>query len=71
MTKIYTNRGVVRNAGNIGEAVAMRGLMQHMRASGDNSSNQKPIDAADRRKFCQELDKLAQAALRISTNKPP
>ena len=59
---VITNRGVIRDAGNIGEAVAMRGLMQHMRASGDNSSNQKPIDTADRRRFCQELEKLIQAA---------
>lgn len=62
--RVLTNRGVVRDAGNIGEAVAMRELMQSLRASGDTSGNQKPLDQADRRRFCQELDRLAQAALR-------
>lgn len=65
--RVITNRGIVRDAGNIGEAVAMRELMQFVRASGDNSSNQKPIDVADRRRFCQELDKLAHAALRATS----
>lgn len=68
---VITNRGVVRDAGNIGEAVAMRGLMQFVRASGDNSNNQKPIEVADRRRFCQELDKLVHAALRITSNTLP
>ena len=62
--RVLTNRGVVRDGGNIGEAVAMRELMQFVRASGDNSGNQKPLDQADRRRFCQELDRLAQLALR-------
>jgi uncharacterized protein YaiI (UPF0178 family) len=42
----------------------MRELMQYVRASGDTSGNQKPLDEADRRRFRQELDKLANAALR-------
>ncbi len=62
--RVVTNRGVVRDAGNIGEAVAMRELLQSVRATGDTSGNQKPIDAADRRRFCNELGKLIQAALR-------
>lgn len=64
--RVVTNRGVVRDAGNIGEALAMRGLLQSLRASGDNSANQKPLDAADRRRFCQELDRLVNAALRAA-----
>jgi uncharacterized protein YaiI (UPF0178 family) len=64
--RVITNRGVVRDAGNIGEAVAMRELMQAVRASGDTSGNQKPIDQADRRRFCQELDRLVQAAVRAA-----
>lgn len=62
--RVVTNRGVVRDAGNIGEAVAMRELMQYVRAAGDTSGNQKPVDEADRRRFRQELERLAQAALR-------
>jgi len=64
--RVVTNRGVVRDANTIGEALAMRELMQYIRDSGDNSGNQKPLDEADRRRFRQELDKLVQAALRTS-----
>ncbi len=63
-TRVITNRGLVRNAHNIGEALAMRELMQHLRASGDHSGNQNPLNDADRRRFCQELEKLIQAATR-------
>jgi uncharacterized protein YaiI (UPF0178 family) len=66
--RVITNRGVVRDANNIGEALAMRELMQYVRASGDTSGNQKPLDEADRRRFRQELDKLANAALRTPSN---
>jgi len=48
--RVITNRGVVRDANNIGEALAMRELMQYVRASGDTSGNQKPLDEADRRR---------------------
>ena len=61
---VLTNRGVNRDASNIGEALAMRELMQYVRASGDTSGNQKPITEADRRHFRQELDKLTNSALR-------
>jgi uncharacterized protein len=62
--RVLTNRGTVRDAHNIGEALAMRELMQHLRASGDNSGNQNPFDEADRRRFRHELERLAQAAMR-------
>ena len=64
-SRVITNRGMVRNAHNIGEALAMRELMQHLRASGDNSGNQNPFNDADRRRFCQELEKLIQEAIRV------
>ena len=64
--RVITNRGQVRDGDNIGEALAMRELMQNMRASGDTSGNQRPLEEADRRRFRQELDKLVAAALRVS-----
>lgn len=64
--RVITNRGVIRDANNIGEALAMRELMQYMRAAGDASGGQKPLDENDRRRFRQELDKLAIAAMRVS-----
>ncbi len=64
--RVITNRGQVRDADNIGEALAMRELMQHMRATGDTSGNQRPLEDADRRRFKQELDKLVVAAVRAS-----
>lgn len=62
--RVITNRGVVRDANNIGEALAMRELMQYIRDTGDTSSSQKPLDDHDRRRFRQELDKLILAAMR-------
>ena len=64
--RVITNRGVVRDAGNIGEALAMRELMQYVRATGDTSGNQKALGEDDRRRFRQELDKLVVAALRTA-----
>ncbi len=60
--RVLTNRGVVRDAGNIGEAIAMRELMQYVRSTGDASAGQKPLDEQDRRRFRQALEKLLQAA---------
>lgn len=62
--RVITNRGAIRDAGNIGEDVAMRGLMQYMRAAGDVSGGQKPLDDDDRRRFRQELEKVVQTAMR-------
>jgi uncharacterized protein YaiI (UPF0178 family) len=62
--RVITNRGVVRDSDNIGEALAMRELMQYVRAAGDTSGNQKPLDEGDRRRFRHELDKVVNAALR-------
>ena len=59
--RVITNRGVLRDAGNIGEALAMRELMQYVRATGDQSGNQKPLDDADRRHFRQGLERLLSA----------
>ena len=61
--RVITNRGVVRDGNNIGEALAMRELMQHMRASGDHSGNQKPLDLADLRRFRHGFEQLVQAAM--------
>lgn len=59
--RVITNRGVLRDAGNIGEALAMRELMQYVRATGDQSGNQKPLEDADRRHFRQGLERLLSA----------
>ncbi len=61
--RVITNRGVLRDAGNIGEAIAMRGLMQYLRDSGDQKGGQKPLDDDDRRRFRQALDQLVHAVL--------
>ncbi len=65
-SRVITNRGLARNAHNIGEALAMREMMQLVRAYGDNSGNQNPFNDADRRRFCQELEKLIQEAMRAA-----
>jgi len=61
--RVVTNRGVVRDAGNIGEALAMRSLMQYMRSSGDAGGRQKPVDEADRRGFRQAFTLMCERAL--------
>lgn len=62
---VITSHGQVRDVGNIGEALAMRELMQYLRAAGDVPGCQKPLDGADRRCFRQKLDKWIHAALPI------
>lgn len=62
--RAINNRGDVRDAGNIGEALAMRELMQYARESGNAGRGQKPIDDQDRRYFSQRLEIVVQAALK-------
>ncbi len=59
--RVLTGRGEVRDAGSIGEALAMRELMQYVRSSGDVKGGQKPMDDRDRNKFVQKLDQLVHA----------
>ncbi len=62
-SRVITNRGVLRDEGNIGEALMMRELMQYVRESGNASGGQKPLDDDDRRRFRQALDVLAHAVI--------
>lgn len=61
---VITNRGEVRTHDSIGEALAMRELMQYLRDAGDAGGGQKPFDAGDRRHFREELDRLVHVAQR-------
>ena len=60
--RVITNRGDYRDADNIGEALAMRELMQYAREAGDARGGHKPLDASDRRHFQQRLIQLIQIA---------
>ncbi len=60
---VLTNRGETRDENNIGEAMAMRELMQYMRDAGESKSGQKPMEDRDRKKFKQRLDLLIHKAL--------
>jgi len=62
-SRVITNRGAIRDQGNIGEAVMMRELLSYVRSTGDVSGGQKPLDDDDRRRFRQALDKLAHALI--------
>ncbi len=61
---VITTRGERRDASSIGDALAMRELMQYMRSAGEIGGGQKALDQRDRRHFRQELDKVLTAALR-------
>jgi uncharacterized protein YaiI (UPF0178 family) len=56
--RVVTNRGEVRDAGSIGEALAMRELLQYVRDAGGDAGGQKPMADRDRRRFAQELDRI-------------
>lgn len=60
--RVLTGRGDIRDEASIGEALAMRELMQTLRATGDVRGGQAPIDDQDRRRFQQRLDQLITAA---------
>lgn len=61
---VLTNRGEERSESSIGEAMAMRELMQYVRESGGQSGGQKPMGNPERRRFCATLERLVEAALR-------
>lgn len=58
--RTLTNRGEERTASSIGEALAMRELMQYLRDVGEGTRH-KPITQADRRAFKQALDRIIAA----------
>lgn len=58
--RVLTGRGEERTESSIGEALAMRELMQFIRDAG-GGGGQKPMDDKDRRRFSQELDRIVNA----------
>jgi uncharacterized protein YaiI (UPF0178 family) len=60
--RVITGRGELRDERNIGEALAMRELLQYARAAGDAHGGQKAMGEQDRKRFLQALDRLVQAA---------
>lgn len=61
--RVVTNRGEVRDADNIGEALAMRELLQYAREAGDAGGGQRPMAERDRRWFSQRLEQQVAAAI--------
>ena len=61
--KILTNRGQERDESSIGEALAMRELMQYMRDAGESKGGQKPMTDKDRRSFAMRLDQIVQQVI--------
>jgi uncharacterized protein len=59
---VLTNRGEERDQRSIGEAMAMRELMQYLREAGGDSGNQKPMGDPERRRFTSTLERLIQMA---------
>ncbi len=59
--RVITGRGEVRDKDSIGDALAQRELMQYLRGAGDVRGGPKPMQAQDRNRFMQELDRLVHA----------
>ena len=57
-------KGRVYSPESIGDALASRELMSHLRAMGDMGSGPSPFTARDRSTFLQRLDDLIQALRR-------
>lgn len=60
--RVLTGRGEIRDEASIGEALAMRELMQTLRATGEVRGGQAPMDDQDRRFFQQRLEQLITQA---------
>lgn len=61
---VITNRGEERDEQSIGEAMAMRELLQYVRDAGGEAGGQKPMGDQDRRRFLQTLERMVHAARR-------
>lgn len=55
-------RGELYTAENIGEKLQMRNFMDHLRASGVQTSGPAALDSADRKRFADRLDRLLRTA---------
>lgn len=60
--RVLTGRGDIRDEASIGEALAMRELMQTLRATGDVRGGQAPMDDQDRRFFRERLEQVITQA---------
>jgi uncharacterized protein len=60
--KVITNRGDIRNDGNIGEAIAQRQLMSYLRGAGDARGGAKPMQESDRREFMRVFERVVVSA---------
>lgn len=58
-------KGRVYSPDSIGDALASRELMSHLRAMGDMGGGPPPFSARDRSTFLQRLDDLIQAQRRL------
>lgn len=59
-------KGRLFNADTIGEAVAVRDLMEELRATGEARGGPAPMTAKDRSQFLSQLDKAVNAARRAA-----
>lgn len=57
---VLTNRGEERSDRSIGEAMAMRELMQYVREAGGEAGGQRSLANADRRRFCASLQRVLE-----------
>lgn len=59
-------KGRLFNADTIGEAVAMRDLMEELRTTGEARGGPGPMTAKDRSRFLSRLDEVINAARRVA-----
>lgn len=62
--RVVSPRGRVFTPDSIGEAVAVRELMETLRQTGEITGGAAPFDKRDRSIFLQRLDELVQLSLR-------
>ncbi len=63
-TRVLDLRGGVFTEDNIGEALASRDLLSHLRALGTVTGGPAPLETRDRSRFLQRLDATIQAIRR-------
>lgn len=61
---VLDHKGRVLDAGTVGEALAMRDLMDALRQSGETTGGPAPMGPKDRSRFLAKLDELVNAVRR-------
>ena len=67
--RVIDSKGYALTDNDIGSALAMRNLMEHLRTTGDASGGPAPMTPRDRSRFLSKLDEMVNAVKREQPKK--